>query len=101
MTARQKVLEFYKVHPTASLEDASKALDMTKGNIKAVRRVWIDKGLLERQDQNQKHKGLQSECEAIGIPVENVGNYWYKGKHYSIHVKNQQVSLMDIADLIV
>ncbi len=101
MTARQRVLEFYTKHPTASLEDAANALGINKGNIKTVRKYWIEKGNLERQDPNQKHKGLQAECEAVGIPTDNVGNYWYKGKHYSIHVKNQQVSLMDIADLIV
>jgi len=101
MTARQRVLEFYTKYPTASLEDASTALGMSKANIKTVRRVFIANGKLERQDPNQKHKGLQVECEAVGLPIENVGNYWYKGKHYSIHVKNQQVSMMDIADLIV
>lgn len=32
--------------------------------------------------------GLDATCEANGIDVADVKNYWYKGEHYSIHVKN-------------
>lgn len=34
------------------------------------------------------HDALQAECESIGIPTEDVKNYWYKGQHFSINVKN-------------
>jgi len=32
---------------------------------------------------------LSNECEAVGIPIENVNHYWYKGDHFSIHAKGQ------------
>lgn len=36
------------------------------------------------------HPALAEECEKVGLPVEDVGNYWYKGQNFSIHVKNKQ-----------
>lgn len=47
------------------------------------RRVWD----LQKKAKKSDHTALEDECETVGIPVENVGNYWYKGKHFSIHVK--------------
>jgi hypothetical protein len=35
------------------------------------------------------HLALEQECESVGIPKEEVNHYWYKGEHFSIHVKNQ------------
>lgn len=37
----------------------------------------------------KQHRGLEAECEKNGIPVEQVNHYWYKGKSYSIHVRNE------------
>lgn len=102
MTLTKQILEFYRKHPSASLEECASTFKISIGNVKATRVRLIAKGLLERQDPNQRHhKALKEECERVGIPVENVGNYWYKGKHYSIHIKNDKVSMLDIADLIV
>lgn len=36
------------------------------------------------------HTGLEAECDAVGIPVDNVKHYWHKGKHYSINVNAQK-----------
>ena len=38
----------------------------------------------------KQHRGLLKECEKEGIPIQEVNHYWYKGKHYSIHVRNQE-----------
>jgi len=45
--------------------------------------------------------GLQIACEENGIPIESVGHYWYKGKHYSIHAKNTAPSWDEIKDKII
>ena len=42
-----------------------------------------------------KHKGLEEECNEVGLPMENVSHYWYKGKHYSINVKGSNVTSWD------
>lgn len=33
------------------------------------------------------NSGINQECEAVGIDIEKVKHYWYKGEHYSINVK--------------
>lgn len=102
MSLTKQVLEFYRKNPFASIKDCADAVKTSTGYVKRVRIELIRKKLLDRQDPNQRHHiALEEECKNVGIPVENVGNYWYKGKHYSIHVKNQQVSMMDIADMII
>ncbi len=47
------------------------------------------------------HPALQDECESVGLPSDKVSNYWYKGKHFSIHVSGQKKSFDEIADLII
>ena len=50
----------------------------------------------------QENKGLKDECEKVGLPMENVSHYWYKGKHYSINVKNNPApSWEDIKEELV
>lgn len=41
------------------------------------------------------HIGLSQECNEIGIPLDSVNHYWYKGKHFSIHAKNEGVTYED------
>jgi hypothetical protein len=44
-----------------------------------------------------EHEALLKECEEKGIPIESVGHYWYKGEHFSIHVKKEQeVQISDV-----
>lgn len=40
--------------------------------------------------ENSPHTGLNAECEKVGIPVDDVKHYWYKGQHYSIHVRGDE-----------
>lgn len=37
-------------------------------------------------------KGIFDECENVGIDIDKVKHYWYKGEHYSINVKGQNDS---------
>lgn len=48
-----------------------------------------------------KHRALQQECELTGIPLDDVNHYWYKGKHFSLHVKNKGVTAEELRDDII
>ena len=37
----------------------------------------------------RENKGVFDECESVGIDVDKVKHYWYKGEHYSINVKGE------------
>jgi hypothetical protein len=46
--------------------------------------VWYWSKKLNAEKNNP---ALAKECEAVGIPIENVQHGWYKGKHWSIAFK--------------
>lgn len=60
---------------------------------RAVRR-WV---AIERSKDYRMndHDALQAECDNIGIPTEDVKNYWYKGQHFSINVKNNSTRTIE------
>ena len=37
----------------------------------------------------RENKGVFDECESVGIDVDKVKHYWYKGEHYSINVRGE------------
>lgn len=43
---------------------------------------------LSRTNKKLKNPLIHEKCEEIGIDVDNVSSYWYKGKHFSIFSKN-------------
>lgn len=47
----------------------------------------------EEYDLIINHRALKKECESKGIPIQNVNHYWHKGKNFSLHVKNNGLSL--------
>ena len=51
--------------------------------------------------KKQQHPLLSAECDELGIPLDDVKHYWYKGKSFSIFVKGQQVSYEDIRNSII
>jgi len=57
---------------------------------------------VQRYKRNNFHPALATECEQVGLPIENVSNYWFKGKQYSIHVKGDKAKTYEeIRDEIV
>lgn len=42
------------------------------------------------EEYRKQNKGLSDECDAVGIDLETVKHYWYKGKNYSINAKGAQ-----------
>lgn len=53
------------------------------------------------QDYRARHEALEAECTANGIPSTQVGNYWYKSKTFSLHVKNGGVDYHKVKDDII
>ena len=56
------------------------------------------------QEENEiitNHRALRVECETNGIPLSEVNHYWYKGKSFSLHVKNNGVSLDKVREDII
>jgi len=102
-TTQKAVKEYYLNNPNASVRMATAALNASEASIASARKRLIRKGELPKQDPNHihKHPALEDECEKVGLPQERVSNYWYKGKHFSIHVSGQKKSMDEIADLII
>lgn len=100
MNKKQLILNEIRNNPQIGYKEIADKLKINTHNIACQVNKLKKEGLIP-QDYNQKHVALQKQCEEIGIPIENVSNYWYKGKHYSIHVKGQQVGLEDVLDNIL
>ena len=55
----------------------------------------------EESEIINNHRALKVECETNGIPMSDVNHYWYKGKSFSLHVKNNGVSLDKVREDII
>jgi len=98
------IIEFYKKTPYASIKEAAVFFDTNSTAIMNKRKNLIAKGLLQKQDQNQRfenHTALETECENVGIPTTDVNHYWYKGEHFSIHVNNKKINLWGLKDKMI
>jgi len=40
-----------------------------------------------RQVKKKKNPAIFNECKSVGIDIDSVSSYWYKGKHFSIMAK--------------
>ena len=49
----------------------------------------------------KKHRALAAECEAKGIPAEDVSHYWYQSEDFSLFVKPKQQTYESVKDMIV
>lgn len=49
-------------------------------------RLWTS-GTRERIDD---HKALSEECDNVGIPLDDVNYYWYKGQQFSINASGSE-----------
>jgi hypothetical protein len=54
------------------------------------------------KEWKDQHSGLAAACEANGLPVANVKQYWHKGKQYSIQVAaKKEVSYDEVKESVV
>lgn len=58
--------------------------------INAQGRYRINAEQRERLDQLTGHPALQAEANAVGLPLDSIRQYWYKGKNFSIQVRNDK-----------
>jgi hypothetical protein len=103
MTTTETVKDFILKNPSLENAELAEGCNSTKNFIEKCKSDLRREGKLPKlpPDYRRKHTALKSKCEEIGIPSEQVGNYWYKGKHFSIHVKNNQLSYLDLQDEII
>lgn len=105
MIKSDQVRKLLKENPAMLYRDIAAEVGTTVGVVKNIARVLIKKGEITKKDSHKRkvetHTGLEQECETVGIPINAVSNYWYKGKHYSIHAKANELSyLQAIEDII-
>ena len=100
----EQVKDFILKNPGIKNGEAAKMLQSTKAFVVRCRGMLVKEGKLKKSDpdyRRKKHPALAAECDTIGLPVDNVSNYWYKGKHYSIHVSGKDPSLVDLKDQLI
>jgi hypothetical protein len=102
MTTTEKVKDFILKNPSLENAELAEGCDSTKNFIQKCKGELRKEGKLPKPlpDFRRKHPALEKQCNEIGIPAESVSNYWYKGKHFSIHVKGEK-TFFDVADDIV
>lgn len=57
--------------------------------------------LNEYREDKDNHDALIAECEANGIPVDDVKYYWWKGKHFSMNVTNSRTDVKSVVNSIL
>lgn len=105
MTATERIKNYILDNPAMDSRQIAECCDTTENFANKCRVELRKEGKIPKMPPNfrrkETHKGLQEECDKVGIPIDNVGNYWYKGKHYSIHAKNGGVSYFELQDEII
>jgi hypothetical protein len=107
MSVTQKVDDYLLQNPGADPVAAAAALDTTRGFVNKRRHHLRKEGRLPAYDHTVRrrppdtHAGLQEECEKVGIPLNSVGHYWYKGQFYSILAKTGEKNYFDLQDEIM
>lgn len=74
-----------------------KGISVAKRTVGAWLKDWRDADKLKAL---QEHPALVEEADNVGIPIENIKQYWYKGKHFSIQVSKRGRESVDVEQLI-
>lgn len=104
MTAAEKVKKYILKNPHLDNTTLATACDSTYAFINKCKGELRAEGKLPRRTDNWRrkvqHPALQNECDVVGLPATSVTNYWYKGKHFSIHVKGEK-TFFDVAEEVI
>jgi hypothetical protein len=104
MTTTERVKQYLLDNPHyKNAGEVAKACDTTPGFVTTAIYRLRQKSQIPPSGNRKAdfHKGLEEECDAVGIPINSVGHYWYKGKHYSIHAKANELSYLQAIEDIV
>jgi hypothetical protein len=101
----QVSLEALELYKTGQFESQGKIVRHLLDLYPHINKEPLRIALLRRVQRHKRlnhHPALATECDAVGLPLENVTNYWYKGKQYSVHVKgDKSKTYEEIRDEIV
>lgn len=103
-TQTDKVKQYILKNLGKTDEELAHGFDSTVGFIKKCKTMLRKEKKLPEMDKNwrrKKHPALAAECDVVGLPIDNVSNYWYKGKQFSVHVNGKDVSLWALKDLVI
>jgi hypothetical protein len=84
---------------TKSISQIAQDVSLSLNGVRHIANVILK--LPQRREALKEHTALEEECNKVGIPISSVGNYWYKGKSFSIHSKNKQVDFEEIKNEII
>jgi hypothetical protein len=70
--------------------DLYKLNDQARGMVRYYKSKWL------KELEINNHPLLAEETQKLGIPTDKVKHYWHKGKHFSIFVKNEEVTYEEI-----
>jgi len=93
------VKDLKEKHPYVSIRKLSKLAHKEYPDIFSS--IYSLKDFVAKTKTWSEHTALAEEAEGIGIPVEDINHYWYKGEHFSLHVKNDVPNYHDLRQAIV
>ena len=102
---KKKLLAHIKANPAATNPQIAAALNTTHAYVKKTKTELRAAGDLPAFDpaslKKSYHTALAKECATVGLPVADVSNYWYKGKHFSVHVRGGEINLWDVKEQLI
>lgn len=105
MTEKDRIKAYILKNPTVTAKDGHKVVNTTASYFQDIRSKMVAAGELPKREdgwrRKQPHAALEEECKAKGIPIEDVNYYWYKSEQFSINVKGEKVSLIDLKDQLI
>lgn len=87
-----KIIESFKNKPylvDMGAKSIASRLNANVGDVNEARSIFRKKDLLKEY------------CDEVGIDHSNVNHYWHKGKHFSLHVNNENALVNDQMNLIL
>lgn len=59
-------------------------------------RLHPEEANLVHEFRAKRHEALSQECDSVGIPLEKVNYYWYKGQNFSINVSGEDDNIKEL-----
>ena len=84
----ERAIELFKTTELSTVKIAKKVAEEFNFNYNDSFRKKIS-----NQINKNVNRGVFNECESVGIDPKKVNHYWYKGKNYSINVKEDKEQL--------
>lgn len=84
------------------LTNAEVARELMKDHDFGVSEDSVRRSISNLVRSRDSHSSMYDFASASGVPADRVSSYWYKGDHFSLHVKNDnEIDWNDIKDAIL